>query len=66
MAPTLWDGTHLLKKNVLLFFFNINNKLLAKTTEQSATEIFDNPVIKKILKSWKGPSLYRYSVTSLH
>lgn len=47
MAPTLWDGTHLLKKNVLLFFFNINNKLLAKTTEQSATEIFDNPVIKR-------------------
>lgn len=54
MAPTLWDGTHLLKKNVLFFFFNINNKLLAKTTrlllkrtEQSATEIFDNPVIKR-------------------
>lgn len=54
MAPTLWDGTHLLKKNVFFFFFNINNKLLAKTTrlllkrtEQSATEIFDNPVIKR-------------------
>lgn len=36
------------------FSFNINNKLLAKTTrlllkrtEQSATEIFDNPVIKR-------------------
>lgn len=52
MAPTLQDGTHLLKKSV--GFFYINNKLSAKTTrlllkrtEQSATEIFDNPVIKR-------------------
>lgn len=48
-----WDSL-VEEKCVVVVFFNINNKLLAKTTrlllkrtEQSATEIFDNPVIKR-------------------
>lgn len=51
MAPTLQDS---LVKEKCGFSFNINNKLLAKTTrlllkrtEESSTETFDNPVIKR-------------------